>query len=74
MTKYNAQLVSGLGLIISAFIPRPFQQPLLMVGSFIFAVPLSPTRVKSHRNSDSWRCLVRIITGCKRAWSATRMP
>jgi hypothetical protein len=71
MTKYNAQLVSGLALIISAFIPPAFSATVVDGGVIHFRGAIVADRVRSHRNSDSWRCL--IITDAN-ARSATRMP
>jgi hypothetical protein len=62
MTKYNAQLVSGLALIISAIPPFSANRCWGEVQE------CGCRRVRSSHHSYRWR--VRIITGCKRARTA----
>jgi type 1 fimbria pilin len=70
---YFAQLVSGLGLIVSAFSLPAFSATVVNGGVIHFrgAIVADPCEVTPQQNS--LRCLVRIITVCKRAWSAMKM-
>ena len=72
MTKYLAQLATGLGLMASAFILPAYSATLANGGVIHFrgAIVADPCEVTPQR--DSLPCHARIITVCKREWSVMK--
>jgi type 1 fimbria pilin len=72
MNNYFARLVTGLGLIVSAFSLPVYSATIVDGGVIHFrgAIVADPCEVTPQQNSLP--CPVRIITVCKRAWSAMK--